>query len=91
MTRSFIRRSVLSGSSRLFQDTMAIIFPQRMTAEMDGDFVVFLIGMRVNKPWMPRMGLAQAGRHVAAGAHREGARQRLATARDHDGAGAANA
>ncbi len=187
MTRSFIRRSVLSGSSRLFQDTMATIFPQRMTAEMDGDFVVFLIGMRVNKPWklhkwlpvvlamprmlkelastpdagclatyqsmgvivqywrsfehleayarshdgehwpawvafnrkvrlssgdvgiwhetylvrggefecvygsMPRMGLAQAGRHVAAGAHREGARQRLATARDHDGAGAANA
>jgi hypothetical protein len=29
---------------------MAII-PQRMTAEIDGDFVVFLIGMRINKPW----------------------------------------
>jgi hypothetical protein len=23
----------------------------RMTADLDGDFVVFLIGMRVNKPW----------------------------------------
>jgi hypothetical protein len=23
----------------------------RMTAELDGDFVVFLIGMRINKPW----------------------------------------
>ena len=29
---------------------MAII-PKRVTAEMEGDFVVFLIGMRVNKPW----------------------------------------
>jgi len=24
---------------------------QRLTAEVDGDFVVFLIGMRINKPW----------------------------------------
>jgi hypothetical protein len=23
----------------------------RMSAELDGDFVVFLIGMRINKPW----------------------------------------
>ena len=30
---------------------MAKIVPQRMTAEMDGEFVVFLIGMRINKPW----------------------------------------
>ena len=30
---------------------MATIYPQRMTAEVDGDFVVFLIGMRINKPW----------------------------------------
>ena len=30
---------------------MAAIIPSRMTAEVDGDFVVFLIGMRVNKPW----------------------------------------
>jgi hypothetical protein len=22
-----------------------------MAAEMDGEFVVFLIGMRINKPW----------------------------------------
>ena len=27
------------------------IIPQRMTTEIDGDFVVFLIGMRINKPW----------------------------------------
>ena len=24
---------------------------KRVTAQMDGDFVVFLIGMRINKPW----------------------------------------
>ena len=30
---------------------MAGVIPARMTADMDGDFVVFLIGMRVNKPW----------------------------------------
>jgi Domain of unknown function (DUF4188) len=27
------------------------IIAQRMTAEIDGDFVVFLIGMRINKLW----------------------------------------
>ncbi len=30
---------------------MAKVIPSRMTAEIDGDFVVFLIGMRINKPW----------------------------------------
>ncbi|TME38981.1 MAG: DUF4188 domain-containing protein [Chloroflexi bacterium] len=30
---------------------MAHITPQRLTVEIDGDFVVFLIGMRINKPW----------------------------------------
>src|SRR5688572_14041460 len=30
---------------------MARIIPDRMTAAIDGDFVVFLIGMRVNRPW----------------------------------------
>jgi hypothetical protein len=30
---------------------MAEIHKQRMTAEIDGGFVVFLIGMRINKPW----------------------------------------
>lgn len=30
---------------------MPSIIPGRMTAEIDGDFVVFLIGMRINKPW----------------------------------------
>ena len=30
---------------------MAQVIPERMAAEIDGDFVVFLIGMRINKPW----------------------------------------
>src|SRR5438132_12869727 len=30
---------------------MARVIPNRMTAEIDGDFVLFLIGMRINKPW----------------------------------------
>lgn len=32
---------------------MAKVVPGRMTAEIEGDFVVFLIGMRFNKPWLP--------------------------------------
>lgn len=30
---------------------MAPVIPKRLTARIDGDFVVFLIGMRINKPW----------------------------------------
>ncbi len=30
---------------------MSKLYTQRMSAEIDGDFVVFLIGMRINKPW----------------------------------------
>lgn len=30
---------------------MPRVIPERMSAKIDGDFVVFLIGMRVNKPW----------------------------------------
>ena len=30
---------------------MATVIPQRMAAVMDGEFVVFLIGIRINKPW----------------------------------------
>ncbi|MEW6640216.1 MAG: DUF4188 domain-containing protein [Pseudomonadota bacterium] len=30
---------------------MSDIIAKRMCAELDGDFVVFLIGMRINKPW----------------------------------------
>jgi hypothetical protein len=29
-----------------------MIYKERMTAKMEGDFVVFLIGMRINKPLM---------------------------------------
>lgn len=30
---------------------MAELIAKRVTAQIDGDFVVFLIGMRINKPW----------------------------------------
>ena len=30
---------------------MSKLYTERMCAEIDGDFVVFLIGMRINKPW----------------------------------------
>jgi len=30
---------------------MSNVIAQRMTARIEGDFVVFLIGMRINKPW----------------------------------------
>jgi len=30
---------------------MSAIVPKRVTARIEGDFVVFLIGMRINKPW----------------------------------------
>ena len=30
---------------------MSAIIPARMTAKLEGGFVVFLIGMRVNRPW----------------------------------------
>ena len=30
---------------------MAQVIARRMAAQIEGDFVVFLIGMRINKPW----------------------------------------
>lgn len=32
---------------------MAKVHPGRYTAQAEGEFVVFLIGMRINKPWKP--------------------------------------
>lgn len=32
---------------------MASIVRERMCAEVEGEFVVFLIGMRINRPWKP--------------------------------------
>ena len=32
---------------------MAKVIPERMLAQIEGDFVVFLIGMRVNRFWLP--------------------------------------
>jgi hypothetical protein len=57
--------------------TMAKITAKRVTAKIDGDFVVFLIGMRINKPWkvhkwlpvvlaMPKM-LRELEQHPASG------------------------
>ncbi len=56
---------------------MANVVKQRVSAEVEGDFVVFLIGMRINKPWkawkwlpvfmaMPRM-LAELERRPDSG------------------------
>ena len=36
---------------------MVPIIPGRMTHEHDGELVVFLIGMRVNRPWRPDLWL----------------------------------
>jgi hypothetical protein len=36
---------------------MADIIPGRVTHRHDGDLVVFLIGMRINKPWRPDLWL----------------------------------
>lgn len=36
---------------------MARIFPQRMTHQHTGPLVVFLIGMRINRPWRPDLWL----------------------------------
>jgi Domain of unknown function (DUF4188) len=33
--------------------TMPTVNPARMTHDYDGELVVFLIGMRVNRPWRP--------------------------------------
>ena len=30
---------------------MTKVVPKRVTAEIEGDFVVFLIGLRINRPW----------------------------------------
>jgi hypothetical protein len=38
----------------------APIFPGRHTADIEGEFVVFVIGMRVNRPWKLRKWLSVA-------------------------------
>ena len=56
---------------------MSNVIPPRMAAKVDGDFVLFLIGLRINKPWkvwkwapvarqMPRM-LDELGRQPELG------------------------
>ena len=71
---------------------MTRVIPGRMTADIDGDFVVFLIGMRFNKPWkihkwwgaftaMPRM-LRELSRDTGSGLL--GYRLRLGSPRDFE-------
>ncbi len=31
--------------------TVTEVVPRRVAGEIEGDFVIFLIGMRINKPW----------------------------------------
>jgi hypothetical protein len=38
-------------SERARRPTVAKVFQGRYSADLEGDFVVFLIGMRINKPW----------------------------------------
>ncbi len=52
---------------------MSKVFKGRYTAAMEGDLVVFLIGVRN----MPSFGLAKATEHVPATGRRETARRRL--------------
>jgi hypothetical protein len=58
---------------------MAEVVAGRMMAELDGDFVVFLIGMRIYWRSFGHLdAYARAGRHVTIGEARDSARQRLA-------------
>ena len=45
-------------AARIEPDVQIMIRNERLTASLDGDFVVFLIGLRINKPlhihkWLP--------------------------------------
>ena len=40
------------GQRLITHNGVFMIYKDRMTAKMEGDFVVFLIGMRINKPWL---------------------------------------
>jgi hypothetical protein len=42
------------------EEHMAQVISERMTARMEGDFVVFLIGMRINQWWKPQAWLPVA-------------------------------
>ena len=39
------------GNLRMRGTSMANVIDKRMSAEIEGSFVVFIIGMRINKPW----------------------------------------
>ncbi len=43
---------------------MARVIASRMSAEMEGEFVVFLIGMRINKPWKLHKWIPGVSRHA---------------------------
>src|SRR5208283_996583 len=41
-------------AARRWCDTAGMVNRGRFTAQLDGEFVVFLIGMRINRPWKVR-------------------------------------
>ena len=68
---------------------MTKIYKQRMTSHLDGEFVIFLIGLRINKLWkvhkwltvflaMPRFGLSKIGKYIPAEEKLKTARGRMA-------------
>jgi hypothetical protein len=44
---------VYAAAGFYLESAMVSVISERMTAEIDGDFVVFVIGMRINKWWKP--------------------------------------
>src|SRR6516225_2445411 len=47
-----VRRYCLGGCAQvLSRFQCCMIITDRMSARMDGAFVIFLIGMRINRPW----------------------------------------
>jgi hypothetical protein len=44
---------------------MPDIVPKRVTADIEGDFVIFLIGMRINKPWKVHKVASRLPRHAS--------------------------
>ena len=42
-----------TGADRRLVSMRSVVHQGRYTAALEGDFVVFLIGMRINRPWKP--------------------------------------
>jgi hypothetical protein len=51
LTMSTLR--YIDAVNTVLEDVMAELIRDRVCAEVDGEIVVFLIGMRINRPWKP--------------------------------------